>query len=143
MEEDRLTYTRILDSFDIKEADIKTVSPLTFAFIGDCVYDLIIRSMVIGKGNTSSKSLHTKTTKLVKAESQKEAFLRIEGLLTEEEMDVFKRGRNAKVHTSAKNASKADYHVATGFEALMGYLYMSGRHERMLELVKTGIESDS
>lgn len=143
MDENQLTnidiYSNILSAFDIDKSDIRTISPLTFAYIGDCIYDLVIRSIVVGKGNTSSNSLHKKTTAIVKAQSQREAFERIESLLSEEEMDVFKRGRNAKTHTTAKNASKADYHVATGFEALMGYLYMSGQTKRMIELIKAGL----
>lgn len=135
-----INYSNILGQFDIKEADIKTISPLTFAFIGDCIYDLVIRSLVVGKANTSSSSLHKKKSQIVKAQSQRESFEKIESILTQDELDVYKRGRNAKTHTSAKNASKTDYHIATGFEALMGYLYMSGQTARMLELIKRGLE---
>lgn len=144
MEENKLDnldlYGSILKNFHMEAADVRTVSPLTFAYIGDCIYDLVIRSVVIGKGNMASGALHNKTTAIVRAQSQRESFERIEGLLTDEEIDIYKRGRNAKTHTSAKNASKADYHVATGFETLMGYLYMTGRIGRMLELIKAGID---
>lgn len=131
----------IRECFDLPKEDIRTISPLTLAYIGDCVYDLVIRTIVVGKGNASVNSLHKKTTSYVKASSQREAYKRIEELLTEEEIDVFKRGRNAKSYTSAKNASKADYHYATGFEALIGYLYLTGDTDRMMTLIKAGLET--
>lgn len=131
----------IAKSFGFGKEDIRTISPLTLAYIGDCVYDLVIRTIVVKKCNTSVNSLHKQTTAVVKAQSQKESFKKIESLLTQEEMDVFKRGRNAKSYTSAKNASKSDYHYATGFEALMGYLYMTGQTSRMMSLIKAGLEN--
>ena len=133
-------FQDINEFFDLKPQDVRMISPLTFAYIGDCIYDLVIRTIVVGKGNTSVNSLHKKTCSMVKASGQKDAFAKIEGILTEEEMDIFKRGRNAKSYTSAKNASKADYHVATGYEALIGYLYMTGRMSRVLELIKIGLD---
>ena len=132
-------YKGINEFFGSNPQDIRMISPLTFAYIGDCIYDLVIRSVVVGRGNASVNSLHKKTCAMVKASSQKKAFEKIESMLTQEEMDVYKRGRNAKSYTSAKNASKADYHVATGFEALIGYLYMTGRINRMFELIKHGL----
>lgn len=130
----------ILDTFGIKQQDIRTYSPLTLAYIGDGVYDLVIRSIVVGKGNTGANMLHKATSSLVKAKAQSELIEALLPDLTEEEEAVYKRGRNAHSPTMAKNASMSDYRRATGFEALMGYLYLKNEFARMLELVKTGLE---
>ncbi len=130
----------IKKAFDIKDVDVRTYSPLTLAYIGDGVFDLIIRSVVVGKGNTKAANLHRRTSKIVKAETQSKMVEAIMDLLTEEEHDVFKRGRNAKSFTMAKNASMSDYRRATGFEALAGYLYVTDRFERLVELTKEGLK---
>lgn len=125
--------------FGLSGQDIRTYSPLTLAYIGDSIYDLIVRTMLVGKGNAPVNSLHRRASSLVKAEAQKKSFYRIEALLTEEEQSVYRRGRNAKSYTTAKNASVSDYRIATGFEALMGYLYLTGQTERMLYLAEAGL----
>lgn len=125
---------------NLPEADIKTYSPLTLAFIGDVVYDLIIRTIIVEKGNAPVNKLHKKVSSLVKAPAQMELFHKIEERLTEEELGVYKRGRNAKSFTTAKNASITEYRIATGLEALMGYLYLTNQFARILELVKQGLE---
>lgn len=132
----------IREKFDIKEVDIKTYSPLALAYIGDGIYDLIIRSIVVGKGNTSANQLHRRTSRLVKASAQSEMIEVLLPVLTQEEEAVYKRGRNAKSPTMAKNATMSDYRRATGFEALMGYLYLKGQMERILELVSIGLEGE-
>lgn len=116
-------------------------SALGLAYIGDGVYDLIIRTIVMGLGNGKVKNFHRLTSGVVKAESQAKLVKEILELLTEEEMAIYRHGRNAKSATSAKNASIVDYRVATGFEALLGYLYLQHRMDRALELVKAGLES--
>ena len=121
---------------------MKTYSPLTLAYIGDSIYDLVIRTMVVERGNAPVNRLHKTVTNMVKAPAQMKSFHRIEPVLTKEELTVYKRGRNAKSYTSAKNASISDYRVATGFEALMGYLYLTGQVPRMLELINMGLISD-
>lgn len=128
----------IKDAFDLKEVDVRTFSPLTLAYIGDGVYDLIIRSVVVERANAPANKLHQKATKYVKASAQAAMILALQDQLSEEELAVFKRGRNAKSYTVAKNASMTDYRNATGFEALVGFLYLSGQNERILELVKKG-----
>ena len=138
MEKGLETYIR--EAFEIGEVDIRTYSPLTLAFIGDGIYDLVIRTMVVAKGNIPAKDLHRHTSHLVKAATQSAMVERIQPLLTEEEEGVYRRGRNAKTATMAKNASMSDYRRATGFEALMGYLYLSNRFDRILELVKYALE---
>lgn len=126
--------------FECKEQDVRTYSPLTLAYIGDAVYDLIIRSVVVERANRSANDLHKKTVRYVKAEAQATMITALLGELNLEEEAVYKRGRNAKSHTMAKNASVSDYRKATGFEALMGYLYLTGQTDRMLYLTKKGIE---
>ena len=115
-------------------------SALGLAYIGDDVYDLIIRTIVLELGNGKVKNFHKITSSVVKAESQAKLAGEILELLTEKELAVYHRGRNAKSATSAKNASIIDYRVATGLEALMGYLYLCHDMERLLFLVRTGLE---
>lgn len=130
---------RVSQTFDLPKTDIRTYSPLTLAYIGDSIYDLIIRTMLVEKGNAQVNRLHQEASKLVKATAQKEIVHAIMELLTEEEIAVFKRGRNAKSVTTAKNASITDYRIATGFEALIGYLYLTEKLDRILFLVKEGL----
>lgn len=128
------------ETFSLPDTDLKTYSPLTLAFIGDVVYDLVIRTLVVEQGNAPVNKLHKKVSSMVKASAQMELFHRIEDMLTEEELAVYKRGRNAKSFTTAKNASITEYRSATGFEALIGYLYLDDRLSRALAIVKAGIE---
>ena len=139
MEKGINTYIR--EQFEIEEADIKSYSPLTLAFIGDAIYDLIIRTGVVAKGNTRADKLQRRTVTLVKAGAQSDMIEAILPFLTEEEDEVYKRGRNAKSHTMPKNATVADYRRATGFEALLGYLYLKDDMDRIMELIKTGINN--
>lgn len=125
--------------FEVSDVDIRTYSPLALAYIGDGVYDLIIRSVVVAKGNTRASELHKRTSQIVKAKTQSEMMEILLPLLTEEEEAVYRRGRNAKSPTMAKNATMADYRKATGFEALVGYLYIQDKFERIVELVKAGV----
>ena len=121
----------------IEKQDICSYSPLTLAYIGDAVYELIIRSMIVTEGNAPVNKMHKRSSNLVKAETQA-GFIKYmldNELFNEEELRIYKRGRNAQSYTKAKNASVTDYRMATGFEALMGYLYLSGQSERMMELV--------
>lgn len=129
----------IIDYFEGKEVDIKTYSPLTFAYIGDDVFDLVIRTIVVNKGNTSPNKLHNTVIRYVSAKAQAKMLDVINSLLTDEEQDILRRGRNSKPHTKAKNASSADYMKATALETLIGYLYLKNDMERIFELIKTGI----
>lgn len=117
-----------------KQVDPKQLSPLTLAFIGDTVYDLLVREEIICDANRSANDLHALAVKQVKASAQAEAVESIMDKLTEEEMSVFKRGRNAKTAHIAKNATIGDYHKATGLEAVFGYLYLSDNMQRIKEL---------
>ncbi len=120
--------------------DIKSYSPLTLAFMGDSVYEMVIRTIIISKGNRPVNKLNKMTSNLAKASTQAAIIRSLQDILSEEEMQVFKRGRNAKSFTMAKNATVNDYRYATGFEALIGYLYILGRSERILEIVQLGID---
>lgn len=124
---------------DVKQVDVMSYSPLTLAYIGDDAYDLVIRTYLLGKGNMPVNKLNRMADGLVKAKAQSDMMDIIEPMLDEEEHAVYKRGRNAKSYTKAKNATVADYRRATGFEALMGYLYLQGRYVRMVELIRAGI----
>lgn len=115
-------------------------SALGLAYIGDAIYDLIIRTLVMNLGNGKVKNFHRITSGIVNAESQAKLILEILPELTEEEEAVYRRGRNTKSATSAKNASITDYRVATGFEAVLGYLYLKHDMNRALFLVKEGLE---
>lgn len=127
--------------FQMGEVDVNAYSPLTLAYIGDCIYDLIIKSLVINEGNKPVQALHKETSRLVQASAQSKMMRTLQEHLTEEEHAIYKRGRNAKSVSPAKNQSVTDYRRATGFEALMGYLYLKKEWKRMLELVKMGLDS--
>lgn len=139
MEEGVNLLKKIKEAFAVKEMDIRSYSPLTFAYVGDAVYDLIIRTVAVGRANKAVSALHKKTSSIVKAKTQSDIIEVMLPHLTEEEREIYKRGRNAKPHTMAKNASVSDYRRATGFEALIGYLYLDGKFDRILELVKEGL----
>lgn len=130
----------IRECFNIKKQDIRTYSPLTLAYIGDGVFDLIIRTVVVDKGNTSPNELHRHTSSIVKAHTQALMAEALMEELTEEEHDVYRRGRNAKSFTTAKNATVADYRKATGFEALIGYLYLEDRFDRAVYLSRRALD---
>ena len=126
--------------FNPEEIDIRTYSPLTLAFMGDAVFELMARTLVVTQSNTAPEKLHKRTTRLVKAEAQAAMGHGLWDELTEEEQSVYRRGRNAQSYTHAKNASVSDYRHATGLEALFGCLYLTGRQERMRELMKRCVE---
>lgn len=130
----------LLKPFNIERKEAKEFSPLVLAYIGDAVYELIVRSILVSMGNRPVNKLNKDATYLVKAGAQSEIVKLISDNLSEEEYTVFKRGRNSSPHTMAKNASMTDYKYATGFEALIGFLYLDNRCDRALELVKLGID---
>lgn len=138
MEESISLLKKIKECFDCKEQDINSYSPLTLAYIGDDVYDLIVRTVVVERGNRAANGLHKTTSNLVKAQTQAQLVEAIMEQLTDQEKSVYRRGRNAKSYTSAKNASIGDYRKATGLEALMGYLYLTDQMDRVLQLMKEG-----
>ncbi len=129
---------QIKECFPGKQADVRAYSPLALAYIGDAVYDLIIRTVVVERANRPANELHRLTVRYVSAGAQAKIAQALADRLTEEGA-VYRRGRNSKPHTKAKNASQRDYLQATGLEAVLGYLYLSDNMPRVLELVKEGI----
>ena len=115
---------QLKELFHLEDQDLRSYSPLTLAYIGDGVYELIIRTILVKKGNCPVNRLHKKASSLVKAGAQSAIMEVIEEELTPEELSVYRRGRNAHSPTMSKHATMADYRRATGFEALMGCLYL-------------------
>ena len=127
------------ETFGIGSLNLRNYSPLTLAYIGDAAYELVIRSIIVEQGNAPVNKLHKRSSRLVRAKAQAEAAVKLMDVFTEEELAVYKRGRNARSHTMAKNAEMTDYRMATGFEAVMGYLHLKQDYERMVTLVSLGI----
>lgn len=134
---DILAYFK--ECMKLEPVDGDMYSPLVLAYIGDGVYELMIRTKVINQGSMQVNKMHKRSAGLVKAGTQAALIRAVEDLLTEEEHRVYKRGRNAKSVTSAKNASVIDYRTATGMEALVGWLFMKERFERLIFLVSQGL----
>ena len=118
----------------LSEGEIRGLSNLGLAHIGDCVYELMVRSRIICSGRSTSGGLHRETVKYVSAPAQAEAVAKILPVLTDAERDVYRRGRNTRVNSVPKNADISQYHAATGLEALFGWLYLNGSHDRLNEL---------
>lgn len=135
MEESITILDKINRKFDCRDVDIRTYSPLTLAYIGDAVYDLIIRSVIVKRANKPPDKLHKTVIRYVNAKTQARMIEVLEPELNEEETSVYHRGRNAKSYTKAKNASIVEYRKATGLEALFGYLYLNNSMDRLLSLV--------
>lgn len=114
--------------------EVNRISMLGLAHIGDGVYELMTRTLLCAEGHTAIGELHRLTVSRVKAPAQAQAAAKILHLLTEEELALYKRGRNAHVHGVPQGANAGEYHAATGLEALFGYLYLLGRRERLNEL---------
>ena len=112
--------------------DPKQLSPLTLAYVGDGVYELFVREYIVSKGNCPVKKLHSQAVEFVRCEFQAKVLSEIlMPIFTQDEMDICLRGRNAHVSHVPKNSSVADYHAATAFECVFGYLYLSGRLDRL------------
>ncbi len=129
------------DKTDVKNP--KTMSPLVLAYIGDTVYDLFVRSYLAAKTDCTAHGLHMLSMRMVCASAQARAFYSIRDTLTDAELDVFRRGRNAHIGSVPKKASIADYRAATGFEALLGFLLLSGEDDRVSELMSLAISAVS
>lgn len=132
-------FKRVCEGWGV---DIKMLSPLQLAYIGDAVYELFIRTYLIGTKNISVNELHKEAIEYVKAKAQADITHYLEDKLTEEEWQMVKRGRNAKSGSAPKNANLLDYRYATGFETLIGFLYLNGRYERILEIFGMIINDD-
>lgn len=140
MEESLALYAYIKKQFGEKDVDVRTYSPLTLAFIGDGVFDLIVRAYVVGRGNRAAHLLHKEKSTIVKAAAQARMADMLYDSFTPKEQEIYRRGKNAKPANTAKNASLTDYHKATGLEALCGYLFLTDETARLIELVRLGVE---
>ena len=127
----------------LDEDQIRAISSIGLAHLGDAVYELLARSWLCAHGRATGKGLHRAAVELVRAPAQAERAERILPMLTEEELSVFKRGRNAHVHTVPHSASRADYLKATALECLLGYLYLHGRRERINQLFAAMMEEEN
>ncbi len=126
--------------FHLPDVDYSQYSPLTLAYIGDDVFDTIIRTIAVGRGDKQASKLHAQVTKIVQAGTQAKMLEALKPHLTPEEASAARRGRNAKPYYNAKNASRREYLDATGFEALIGYLYLQKRYKRMIDLIALGLK---
>lgn len=117
-----------------------TYSPVSLAYIGDSIYDLVIRTMVMNQGSKAVGKMHKEVSGYVNAKAQAEIYFKVADRLTEEEQAAFKRGRNAKTNSTPKNADLKTYKHATGFEAVLGFLYLQGDLDRIFELIAMGLE---
>lgn len=135
-------YEFFREMLKLKKVDVNSYSPLALAYIGDAVYEILVRTKVMNHGSTQVNNMHKKSSGLVNAGTQAEIIRKLieEEELTQEETAVYKRGRNAKSATTAKHAAVIDYRTATGFEALCGWLYLNGDLKRLVTLVSKGLE---
>ncbi len=122
-----------------KKINAREYSPLVLAYIGDAIFEVCVRGKIVRKANAPVKHMHQSAKKYVQASAQARIYHKIKELLTEEELAVFKRGRNAKSASVPKNADLTDYRHATGLEALVGFLYLDGQIERLMELIEQGL----
>ena len=140
MEESIKIEEAIAKALKLETVDPRTYSPLVLAYIGDAVYELLIRTKVINHGSMQVNKMHKKSASLVKAETQANIIKAIQDDLTEEELAVFRRGRNAQVHSIPSHASRAQYSTATALEALFGWLYLGGQRQRASDLFDVMME---
>ena len=132
-----------LIKFDRTEEEVNLLSPLTWAYIGDCVYELYIRTKLVNETNLKPHNLHIEATKYVKAKSQAEHLEKIMDKLTEEEKDIVRRRRNTKNHHLPKNSTVGEYSHATAFEALIGYLFLTKKYSRLKEILGFDIDLEA
>lgn len=136
------TFGKFLEQFNFTENDINNMAPLVLAYIGDAVYEVFIRTLLISEGNTPVNVLHKRSINYVKAKAQSDIVHRLMEHLNQDELDVVRRGRNAKSGTIPKNADVTEYKYATGFESLIGYLYLKKDTTRLMEVLNMAISED-
>jgi len=133
-------FETVLGKFNISSSDVNEYSPLVLAYIGDTVYEIFIRTLIISKGNAPVHKLHKQSVQYVKAKAQSDVIHRIMDSLSEDEKDIVRRGRNAKSGTIPKNADVTEYKYATGFESLLGYLYLKKEYERLVHILSMSVD---
>ena len=129
------------ESYHVEKTDVRAIPALTLAYIGDAVYELVVRAYLVRRYNRSANQLHQKASHIVNAGTQSALIGVIEPYLNEEEKGFYRRGRNAHSYTKAKHASMSDYRRATGFEALIGYLFLEEHYDRIVTLIRDGLET--
>lgn len=137
MEQSIIEYMKA--ELGIGEVDVRNYSPLALAYIGDCIFELMVRTIIVSKGNAPVHKYHQRASAIVNAHSQADMITDLEQELTEEERAVYHRGKNSKPATMAKNATAKEYKTATGMEAVLGYLYLTNQYERLIDLVKKSL----
>ena len=130
----------MMDSGKLSLSDVKMLNPLVLAYVGDSVYDTFVRTLLVSGGHGQVAKLHKMSVEFVKAKAQADILGKINQLLTPEEQDIVRRGRNSKSTTMPKNADVFDYRYATGFEALIGFLYLTGQIDRLMEIIRLVID---
>ena len=141
MNDEKTILTEINSQFGLEKVELRTYSPLALAFIGDSLYDVVVKTVIVERGNCQVNKLQNRTAQIVKAVTQAKLYDYLkDGHISEEEEAVMRRGRNEKPYTKAKNASYGEYCKATGLEALVGYLFLKNETQRLVELIKLGIE---
>lgn len=135
-------FKSMTEHLNIEEFKSNTYSPVALAYIGDSIYDLVIRTMVLNQGAKAVGKIHKEVSGYVNAKAQAAMFYKVESMLTEDEMAVFKRGRNAKSGSTPKNTDLKTYKHATGFEAVLGHLYMHKNLDRIIELIHLGLNDE-
>jgi len=133
-------FEEIRKKYPVKEQDVSQYSPLGLAYIGDNVYEMFNRTLALSKGNRQVEKLHKECSERARASYQAKMALMLLDSFTEDEKAIYLRGRNAFVHTKAKSSSITEYHEATGLEAVIGYLFLLGRYERVFELIERCFE---
>ncbi len=142
MEEGIRSFEESLDgAFGLPEKDWSQYAPLTLAYLGDAVYEVAVRTIFVKQMDIQTQKLHRKVTSCVRAQAQADMIRVLLPSLTEEEQAIYRRGRNAKPYTKAKHATMGEYLEATGFEAVIGYLYLKKENERMTALIQQGLEA--
>lgn len=138
----RISFRKeIMEAFPHREADIRTYSPPSLAFLGDAVYSLIIRTVLVSRGNRQAEKLHNESIRYVCADAQAAVGDAIQDILTQEEKKIYRRGLNSNPYHHTKSTSLDEYLKATALETLCGYLYLQDRTERILELLREGISA--
>lgn len=132
--------SRILMFKERFSVDIRRFNPLQLAYMGDAVCDVYVRRRLLEGSDAGTRALHRRAVEHVRAAAQSAALARVEGMLSGAEADIVRRGRNAKTHTAPRHADPLDYSRATAFEALLGYLYLSGDRERLDDLLRAAYE---
>lgn len=128
------------EAMELPEKDFSQYSPLTLAWLGDSVYDVIVRTLLTRKANKQAYKLHREASSMVCAKAQAAMITALQPFLSEQEAAIYRRGHNASPSHNAKNATRREYLEATGFEALVGFLYLQKDYRRMMELIKKGWE---